>query len=432
MTPEISVGILAATKISIRLNGDYTSAGEVGTHSPITVTADGDKLQCQGITYAELTFIPASAQCTFTLMDVVIGIGFHWERTEHQTFQGALKVVCRSGILHAINLIDTESYLRSVISSEMNAAAPEEFLKAHAVISRSWLLAQINPPIKLTDYRCSETDTETIRWYDRDAHTLFHVCADDHCQRYQGCTKASTPQVTAAIDATRGEVLTADGALCDARFSKCCGGVMEEFHTCWQPIDVPYLRALSDSTTPGIVPDLTDEPAMRQWVSHRPDAFCANPPKDVLATVLNNYDLETPDFYRWEVEYSASELADIIRSRSGVDYGHIISLTPLHRGRSGRIDRLEIRGTLKTRIIGKELEIRRTLSRSHLYSSAFVAHPLDTDIHGIPARWRIEGAGWGHGVGLCQIGAAVMAHRGYSYREILVHYFPGTELTVIY
>ena len=433
MIPEISVGILAAPKISIRLDGPYSANHGIDTHDSISITAgNGNEVSCQGLDMQELILTPLAPQCTFTLMDVTIGIGFHWQRREHQSFQGALKIICRDGMLHAINLIDAESYLRSVISSEMNAKAPEEFLKAHSVISRSWLLAQINPPMQLQRYTCSETESETIRWYDRDAHTLFHVCADDHCQRYQGCTKASTPQVGAAIEATCGEVLTFDGHLCDTRFSKCCGGVMEEFATCWQPVEVPYLRALSDNTTPNAVPDLTDATAMEQWVHERPDAFCANPPKEVLETVLNNYDLETSDFYRWHVEYSAEELADIIRTRSEMDYGSIISITPLHRGPSGRIDRLEIHGTRLRRIIGKELEIRRTLSRTHLYSSAFVITRLDYDSDGIPARWRIDGAGWGHGVGMCQIGAAVMAHKGYTYREILSHYFPGTELTVIY
>lgn len=348
--------------------------------------------------------VPAS----FTVDGVTIGKDFHWQQKESQTFEGeAIVDILPDGRSAVMNKIDVESYLKSVISSEMNSHAPLEFLKAHAVISRSWVLAQLNPMPELSRYSCSEDERETIRWFDREAHTRFDVCADDHCQRYQGITRATTPQVREAVDSTLGEALTFGGRICDARFSKCCGGTTELFSTCWQPVDFPYLQPVHDE-------------------------FCENPGKEVLATVLNNYDRATPHLYRWTVEYSAGELADIIRDRSGIDFGKIISLTPLHRGPSGRIDRLEIKGSKHCRTIGKELEIRRTLSRSHLYSSAFTVHVTAREADGMPGKWRLEGRGWGHGVGLCQIGAAVMGAKGYDYREILSHYFRGAEITRLY
>ncbi len=435
--PTIKVGISASPAIDVTIPETYRRNIPADINGRLHLTlSDNGKVRCtDGICADRLLFTATDVDDRFVIHNVTIGINFHWEQAEDQAFHGALLIepAAQEGMLQAINIIDVETYLRSVVSSEMNANAPEEFLKAHAVISRSWLLAQISHDDKPAGHRCVDSDEELVRWYDREAHTRFDVCADDHCQRYQGCTKASTPQVSSALAATRGEVLTYNGRLCDARFSKCCGGATEIFSTCWQPVDMPYLQARPDMCGPtAILPDLTKEKVAHGWIASRPEAFCANPPQDILATVLNDYDRATTDFYRWSVTYTAEEIAGIVRERTGTDYGRIISLTPLHRGTSGRIDRLEIRGTKRTRIIGKELEIRRTLSRTHLYSSAFTVKPHEADRDGIPTGWTIAGAGWGHGVGLCQIGAAVMAHRGHSYREILAHYFPGAEISTIY
>lgn len=322
----------------------------------------------------------------------------------------------------------------SVISSEMSATADEEFLKAHAVISRSWLLAQIlNRNKEVKEPSCMLSDDEIVRWYDREDHVNFDVCADDHCQRYQGITRRTTPTVLRAVEATRGLVLTdADGNVCDARFSKCCGGVLEEFENCWEDVPHSYLKARRDSDAEDDFPDLRDEDNARSWIAGRPEAYCNTSDPDILGRVLNNYDRETADFYRWEVNYRQDELAALVHRRSGIDFGGIVSLEPLSRGRSGRMTRLRITGTKRTMIIGKELEIRRTLSPSHLYSSAFIVEHGKTGADGLPEEFTLRGAGWGHGVGLCQIGAAVMSARGYAYDSILYHYFPGAELTTIY
>lgn len=420
--PTLKVGIVAAPAVTVRFNGVFSGAAK-------------GSLRTFQATDGTLTFEPLEPDATFTILNVTIGIDFHWERNEDQTFYGALTLLPLPDghRLQAINTIDIERYLTSVISSEMNANAPAEFLKAHAVISRSWVLAQLRPIVGDTVFQPSETDEEIVRWYDRDAHSLFDVCADDHCQRYQGCTKASTPQAVRAIEETRGLALTdGDGNLCDARFSKCCGGMTEVFSSCWQPVDMPYLVAERDRLPAQPAPDLTTETAAREWIGSRPKAFCAKPPREVLETVLNNYDLETPDFYRWQVSYTAAELDSLVARRTGIDFGHITALQPLRRGPSSRITRLLIRGTRRSMIIGKELEIRRSLSTSHLYSSAFTATADSHRADGTPDHWTLTGAGWGHGVGLCQIGAAVMAHEGYDYAAILSHYFPGSTLSHVY
>lgn len=411
-TPEertLNVGITKAQHLEVTLNGDFKLNGTIQPNgSLLKLNCSNNCIICNGSVFNELELTPTDFKsCSFTLSNVMIGIGFHWQQHEDQSFHGCLKIICNNNELIAINRVKLETYLRSVVSSEMNANAPEEFLKAHAVISRSWVMAQVMPPAHLNDHTFTNTPKELIKWYDRDAHTLFDICADDHCQRYQGCTKASTPQVDAALKATRGEVLAYDYDLCDARFSKCCGGKTELFSTCWQNVDLPYLQAVDDP-------------------------YCSRATNEILSTVLNNYDQTTTDYYRWSVEYTAQELSQIIANRSGIDFGSILELNPLHRGASNRIDKLEIVGTKRTRIIGKELEIRRTLSNSHLYSSAFTVQALDPDSNGIPSRWILSGYGWGHGVGLCQIGAAVMASEGYNYREILNHYFPGAKLITIY
>ena len=422
--PIVNVGILHAPIINFVLEGIYTVNGkEVTGLQTVAQTPDG-RAEWQGEEFDTLEFKAASAECTFELKDVVIGVNFHWERKEDQRFKGDLGFLLEDG-LWAVNMVPVEDYLASVISSEMSAKASLELLKAHAVISRSWLLAQIEKQDKPRPV-FTETEQERIRWYDREDHVKFHVCADDHCQRYQGITRQTTPIVVEAIEATRGLVLTdRDGALCDARFSKSCGGVFEEFENCWEPTHFHYLEALRDTENEHDFPDLKIEANAREWILGRPDAFCNTDDADILAQVLNDYDQETRDFYRWTVKYSQDELSELVKNRSGIDFGKIEALEPVERGTSGRLVRLRIRGSKRTMVLGKELEIRRTLSTSHLYSSAFVAE-RDGD------SFILKGAGWGHGVGLCQIGAAVMGARGYKFNSILFHYYPNSSLTKIY
>ncbi len=438
MEPTISVGILSAASIDIDLLGDYNVAGTaVRGPQTVSVTPDGEIAWAGQVFKNELLFTPAEKGDIFEIKDVVIGVNFHWERRENQRFSGSAKFIVENGKLTIINVLPVEDYLLSVISSEMSAHASLELLKAHAVISRSWLLAQIDKNKKIVAAgdgysACTETVEERIKWYDREDHVNFDVCADDHCQRYQGVTRQSTPKVAEAIKATRGQVLMADGELCDARFSKCCGGVFEEFENCWEPKHYKYLRARLDNVDEENFPDLRPEANAKAWIEGRPEAFCNTADKNILSQVLNNYDQETTDFYRWTVTYTREELARLVRERSGIDFGDIVDLQPVERGTSGRLVRLRVCGTKRTMVIGKELEIRRTLSPSHLYSSAFTVERLDLDADGVPARIVLRGAGWGHGVGLCQIGAAVMGAKGYGYQQILGHYFPDSELKALY
>lgn len=417
----VHVGIMSGVdSVNFMLHGVFYCDGMPRTGS---MTYHSEDL-CEG---ERITFRPASDQSVFELRDVVIGINFHWERKENQRFQGELELLRRNGKLIVINNISVESYLKSVISSEMSATASIELLKAHAVISRSWLLAQIQKngtaatPQQSSNF---ESDDIIMRWYDREDHTDFHVCADDHCQRYQGITRQTTRNAALAVDATEGLVLVdpTDGRLCDARFSKCCGGVFEEFESCWEPVHYNYLIGRRDYTNPENFPDLRQEEEAVWWIKNQPDAFCNTADKEILGQVLNNYDQETTDFYRWEVVYTPAELSAIIKEKSGIDFGEVQALIPEQRGVSGRLIRLKIVGSKRTMSVGKELEIRRWLSKSHLYSSAFI---VNRDAEG---NFHLRGAGWGHGVGLCQIGAAVMATKGYNYQQILSHYYPGAEL----
>lgn len=435
--PEIEVGILHRKEIVFRLNGKFSVM-------PPGISAEGEQtVVCRpdnhifwnGRKYESLSFIPADNSCSFDLNSVTIGVNFHWERKETQRFEGALKLVVDAGEIVAVNQIALEQYLTSVISSEMSATASSELLKAHAVISRSWLLAQLlrfnGKPGNKKINNGWETADEIVRWYDREDHSLFDVCADDHCQRYQGITRITTPQVAEAVYFTRGEVLKSGNEICDARFSKCCGGVSELFENCWEEIHHSCLTPIYDKASDEKIPDLTGEKEAADFIESAPEVFCNTHDPEILGQVLNGYDQETPDFFRWTVSYLQSELANLIKERSGIDFGQIISLIPLTRGASGRITRLQIIGTRHTRIIGKELFIRRILSTSHLYSSAFTVHPGEVE-NGIPRSFTLKGAGWGHGAGLCQIGAAVMGTRGYSYREILAHYYRDSKIEKIY
>ncbi|WP_321478990.1 SpoIID/LytB domain-containing protein [uncultured Bacteroides sp.] len=434
--PKVHVGILFEPQIEFVLMGSYLFEGKE-INGEQKVTFDHGKILWRGNLYNELLFLPTKEQSdAFELIDVTIGINFHWERKENQRFLGALKIIVEGEKLTAINIINIEDYLTSVISSEMSATASLELLKAHAVISRSWLLAQIQKNKEITKSSVTystytETKEELIRWYDREDHNRFDVCADDHCQRYQGITRASTEIVRRAIADTRGQVLTSEGKICDARFSKCCGGAFEEFEYCWENIKHTYLAKQRDSKTITDLPDLRIEEEAEKWIRTTPEAFCNTENQKILSQVLNNYDQETNDFYRWKVSYNQKELAELILKRSGIDYGQIIDLIPVSRGTSGRLVKLKIIGSKRTLIIGKELEIRRTLSTSHLYSSAFVVDKSEIK-DGIPQTFTIIGAGWGHGVGLCQIGAAVMGEEGYAYDEILLHYYIGAQIERLY
>ena len=435
--PRVKVGIMNEPEVDFVLFGEYRLAdGTIVTgEQHAEVTAEG-QVAWNGTVADVVTFEP-SENGYFELKGVTIGVNFHWERKEDQRFSGALHLIVENGKLTAVNVLPVEDYLLSVISSEMSATASLELLKAHAVISRSWLLAQIDKNKRITeeheDYKACEEggEDEMIKWYDREDHVNFDVCADDHCQRYQGITRQSTERVRDAIKATWGEVLTYGGELCDARFSRCCGGVYEEFENCCEPKHYDYLEARRDGEDEMNFPDLTKEAAAEEWILTSPKAFCNTTDKQILSQVLNNYDQETTDFYRWTVEYTQEELAALILKRSGVDYGQILDLQPVARGTSGRLYKLKIVGTKKTLTIGKELEIRRTLSPSHLYSSAFIVERHDvTD--GVPGKFVLRGAGWGHGVGLCQIGAAVMGEKGHNYKEILLHYFINANITTLY
>lgn len=559
--PKVQVGILFEPQIEFVLLNPYRMDGTEVSGKQV-VTYDEGKILWNGRRYDELLFEPQHEQTdAFELLDVTIGINFHWERKEDQRFPGALKIIVENGKLTGINVIHVEDYLTSVISSEMSATASLELLKAHAVISRSWLLASLSPSpspvgrgedspcyktadrsnyavLKENQERLKKEPTEAEKivwerlrnhqlgtkfrrqhiidnyiadfvslekkliievdgeyhstpkqkdkdkertlhleslgyhllrftnneiiaqpdrviervkaciaqpplptgegpgerlcWYDREDHTRFDVCADDHCQRYQGITRASTDIVKQAIAATRGQVLTSDGKICDARFSKCCGGAFEEFQYCWEDIKYPYLTQQRDNKTHTTLPDLTQEAEADRWIRTYPEAFCNTTDKKILSQILNNYDQETTDFYRWKVAYTQEELSALILKRSGIDYGQIIDLIPIARGTSGRLWKLKIVGTKQTLTIGKELEIRRTLSTSHLYSSAFVVDKEELSAEGIPGRFILTGAGWGHGVGLCQIGAAVMGEQGYKYDAILLHYYIGASIDKLY
>jgi stage II sporulation protein D len=434
--PIIRVGILTAPSVGLELNGNFQLDG-------VTIPSGKYSISFDDIHNFERIYLPLSSSSTFILKNVTIGIGFHWEKLEDQEFEGGLTLQVEGNKIRAINSVPLESYLKSVISSEMSAMNDLNLLNAHAIVSRSWLLAQIQNRSKnrtTTDCRASTgapsrndfNMNEIMKWYDREDHETFDVCADDHCQRYQGITKVISENAQKAIDATRGQVLMYNNEICDARFSKCCGGISEDFENVWQPVKVPYLVAVSDMNTNT---DSVSNPVRFEdetFITSSPEAFCNTSDPDVLSQVLIDFDRTTTNFFRWTVQYTQHELSELIVRKSGFDFGEIIDLMPLERGNSGRIIRLKIIGTKKELIVGKELEIRKWLSESHLYSSAFVVEKVISEGDKIPSGFILRGAGWGHGVGMCQIGAAVMSRKGYTSNQILEHYFSGSLIKSIY
>ncbi len=446
--PNVTVGIVSGQKIHFSLNKPYLAKGETVMGEQVVEFSEGGVLW-NGNQYSKLTFHPQSADASFSLSDVTIGVNFHWERKETQTFLGTLRFVVEADKICAINELPVEKYLESVISSEMSATSSLELLKAHAVISRSWLLAQMKKRREVAAsgnnfFSFVKKDDMLIRWYDREDHTIFDVCADDHCQRYQGITKETSPHVAEAIRQTLGQVLLDGEDICDARFSKCCGGETEEFQYCWEDTPKSYLTAVrdlvlgvkneeqEDSSRFTLHSSLQDEATADRWIRSNPPAFCNTTDKKILSQVLNDYDQETADFYRWKVTYSQEKIQQLFEEKLKMNFGAILDMKAVERGKSGRISKLQIIGTEKTFTIGKELEIRRALSDTHLYSSAFVVDKYDKDEQGVPQRFEIIGAGWGHGVGLCQIGAAVMGEQGYAYNDILLHYYQGAEIKQLY
>ena len=426
--PAIHVGILLQEKVFFSLYGNYQFNGQQYVGEKCVSIRDG-KIELDGSLYDSILFTASSDSDYFDLLDVTIGIHFHWERKETQRFNGDLKLIVINNKIQAINCISVEKYLTSVISSEMSATSSMELLKAHAVISRSWLLNKLEDKKEKSSNGMILSDDIIIKWYDHQDHTLFDVCADDHCQRYQGISKASTQAVRDAIKITFGQVLTYDNEICDARFYKSCGGATELFENCWEEVHHPYLLPIADRENSAILPDLTKEEEAEKWILSEPEAYCNTKDKKILTQVLNNYDQETADFYRWKITYTQQELSLLLKEKTGIDFGSIIDLIPVKRGASGRIIELKIIGTNKTMIIGKELEIRKALSKSHLYSSAFI---VKKSILNDEIIFTLHGAGWGHGVGLCQIGAAVMADQGISYKDILLHYYPNSSITSLY
>jgi len=441
--PLLNIGIQTEAEITFLLKGEFVTSQRkepISGRFKAVLNKDFIEISGQGLflkSQNEIVFLPLDAEdSSFVLQSVTIGKNFHWEKKENQKFTGSLKLLKDENLLTAINIVPLEEYLVSVISSEMNSASSLELLKAHSIISRSWILAQLDKKKKSSQHKLFpfvKTEDEIIKWWDREDHDTYDFCSDDHCQRYQGITKVITENSFKAVEETRGIVLTEGKEICDTRFSKCCGGVTEVFENVWENIEHKYLKNISDYKfdPEGFKPDLKDEKTASRWIKESPSAFCNTHDKKVLSQVLIDYDQKTTDFFRWKVIYTQTDLAKLINTKSGIDFGDIIDLIPVERGYSGRIIKLKIVGSKKTLIIGKELFIRKVLSKTHLYSSCFIVKK-EKIVEGVPQKFILTGAGWGHGVGLCQIGAAVMGEMGYSFDEILIHYFRGAEIKRIY
>jgi SpoIID/LytB domain protein len=443
--PIVSVAIISNNEIAFELHGEFEcSCNRVKCsgkyiaryeNNEITVTNESGSYTIENNTIFSSRGFESD---TFLLRNVLIGKNFHWQQTENQRFQGSLKFLIEDEVLTAVNVLPVEKYLISVISSEMNATSSPELLKAHSIISRSWLLAQMDKSqnIIVSDQKYKSeirTEEELIKWYDKEDHVLYDVCADDHCQRYQGITKLVEHNAQEAVLATRGAVIKYDDKICDARFSKSCGGISESFENVWEPVEHPYLQKVIDYKyePEEFDLDLRKEKAADKWIRNNPPAYCNTTDEKILSQVLVDYDRTTTDFYRWRVEYTQDEISSLIKKHSGIDFGNIVDLVPVERGHSGRLIKLKIIGTNKTLIVGKELEIRKILSETHLYSSGFVIDKGE-EVNGVPSKFTLIGAGWGHGVGLCQIGAAVMGEKGFTFDVILHHYFKNSNIKRIY
>lgn len=447
--PFIHVGILASESIHFELNGDFKTENQLVPGGKYAAIINGNQVSI-GITKQPYILLkPIKDSSTFLLKKVKIGIGFHWEQKEDQAFKGSLLLQVENGRVRAINIVKLENYLESVISSEMSAMNDLTLLKAHAIVSRSWLLAQIHNkgkchpddeegstpnndkqiPRRFASLGMTQTLEKITKWYDREDHETFDVCADDHCQRYQGITKAISENAHRAVSETSGQVLMYNSEICDARFSKCCGGITENFENVWQPVKVPYLTSITDNIN---LDKFQKTIRIEDFIQSSPEAFCNTSDPEILSQVLIDFDQKTTDFYRWTKTYSQEELSSLLEKKSGIHFGQIIDMVPIKRGLSGRIIQLKIVGSNRQVIVGKELEIRKWLSDSHLYSSAFVVERKFDRDKTIPSTFTLKGAGWGHGVGMCQIGAAVMSHRGYTSEEILSHYFQSASLNKLY
>ena len=431
--PNIEVGILLRKNISFNLSGDYVlnnskinfsgKCEAIIDQNQLVLIYKDEKIVCPN----GVKFIPLNiSENHFEVHKVVIGIDFHWEQEESQKFQGTLKLMIIDGLIQVINIVPIENYLYSVISSEMNANSSINLLKAHTIISRSWLIAQINAKeAEQKEKDSEEINGEYIKWFDQEDHKHFHVCADDHCQRYQGISRSLNPNVIQSVNETKGMVLIYENKICDARFSKSCGGHTELYENCWDETSHPYLKDFPDIDTDTKVSyDLKKEEDAKNFILNAPNSFCNTNDKHILSQVLNDYDQTTTDFYRWKVEYKQEEISALIQKKSAMNFGKILGFQAIERGESGRLIKLKIIGSEKELIIGKELLIRKWLSESHLYSSAIIIEPGEIK-NGIPESYTIHGSGWGHGVGLCQIGAAVMGEKNYDYKEILKHYYRG-------
>jgi stage II sporulation protein D len=442
--PLISVGIMLDKHINFELYGDFKTAGsDIYLSGRFTAEIVSGRIICKrgNDRYdfgEEIIFEPRDIGTeSFLLREVTIGLKFHWERKEKQRFTGSLKLIRKLDQVQVINILPIEKYLVSVISSEMNARSSLQFLKAHAVVSRSWVLAQMEKNGKAEEDNkntgVKSSTREHIKWYNREEHKLFNVCSDDHCQRYQGITKIISDNALTAVEQTRGIVLVYNDEICDTRYSKACGGLTESYSNVWEPVHHQYLTSVADYKfeQDGYLFDFTKEKNAERWITKEPPAYCNTREKKILSQILNEYDQETKNFYRWEVEYTQQELSGIIKEKSGIDFGEIVDLIPVERGDSARLVKLKIKGSKHSLIVGKELEIRKFLSKTHLYSSAFIIIK-ENIVNGIPGKFIIKGAGWGHGVGLCQIGAAVMASKGFQFDEILLHYFPGAKIKKIH
>lgn len=439
--PLLNIGIQTEAEIVFLLKGEFRPVNgneKLSGRFKASLIGNNIEISGSGLEFKfenEVIFTPQDPEAfSFVIQNVTIGKNFHWEKKENQKFLGSLKIIKDGDRLTAINIVPLEDYLISVVSSEMNSAASLELLKAQAIISRSWILAHLkNKKLKKISSSSVQSDDEIIKWFDREEHENYDFCSDDHCQRYQGITKVLNDNSITAVEETRGFVLTYANEICDARYSKCCGGITESFENVWEDVEYKYLKNISDYKfdPEGFDPDLREEKMALKWIKEVPSAFCNTHDKGILSQVLLDYDQKTTDFFRWKVIYKQPELAKIINKKSGIDFGNIIDLVPMQRGYSGRIIKLKIVGTKKTLTIGKELFIRKLLSKSHLYSSAFIVKKENV-IDGIPQKFILTGAGWGHGVGLCQIGAAVMGEMGYSFDAILIHYFRGAEIKRIY